>query len=175
MRIQKSKDKALPDVDSGVVSGVAFQNSRGAFDDAQVCRKHGNHGATCKTSRASVGKIRTKSERHSQPPKNVFIFLLRVVFLNSQNKQTGNMHSLVFTLAHTQACAHSLPLLHSGFSPSNILATTNDKFHHSKNKCACREAAICFVCRTWQVKAASTNGWTIWFGAACHNEFVLYK
>lgn len=53
------------------------------------------------------GKIRTKSERHYQP-RNDLIFLQRIVFANSQNKQTENMPSLVCTLAHTQACVHPL-------------------------------------------------------------------
>lgn len=59
-----------------------------------------------------------------------------------------NMHSLVCTLAHTQACVPSLSPLHSGFGPAHILTSTNEKFHLLKNKCACREATICLVCRS---------------------------
>jgi len=65
-RVNTQRDEPLPDVDPGVMCGIAVQCGGGSFDDTLVCGRHGDDCTGCnkQTNKQTVRKV-NKEKRWS--------------------------------------------------------------------------------------------------------------
>lgn len=78
----------VPDVDSGVMCSITFQNSSGSFDNTLVCWKHRNNCATCKTCHKNEKKGEEKEENKGQRHLNPEMFWFSACILYFHGKSS---------------------------------------------------------------------------------------